>query len=247
LTDWDDLFSRWKARSGKKAIATRIRSLLQSADATDVGWFAEALRDKKKQGFVGKVLDHANYLIPLDLVPPIVRVAVYEHSPGRLPWFVRPCLRTVGRRKFCELLLDYLENGTSHEKYGAANALYWTQYIRLHGEEAFPEEPMKDVLQRRDSLLLREFVANEDVEMRRTIILSLNLAISAFPKEMKPLVLQALEIARTHPDQSIRQRGGRVHWMDGASRQWSERQGDIPAKSRNLDKPSSRNRRRYFL
>jgi hypothetical protein len=175
----------------------------------------------------------------------MVQVAVCEYE-GRSEDFIRPCLRTVGRRLVYELFCDHLEHGTEREKLGAANALYWSRYMRQREEKPFPEEPMEEVLLRRDCLLLREFVANEDVEMRRVIIRGLNLAFYAFPREMKPLIVEAIRIARTHPDEYIRRGIGIQDRDEGTPRFWGEHQDEIPSKSRNLEKSPSRSRRRFF-
>lgn len=105
---------------------------------------------------------------------------------------------------------------------------------------------MEEVLLRRDCLLLREFVANEDVEIRRVIIRGLNLAFYAFPREMKPLIVQAIRIARTHPDEYIRRGIGIQDRDEGTPRFWGEYQDEIPPKSRNMEKSPSHNRRRFF-
>jgi hypothetical protein len=51
--------------------------------------------------------------------------------------------------------------------------------------------------------LLREFVTNADVNVRRSIIPSLNLDEANYPDDLKPLVAQAIAIARSHPDDYI--------------------------------------------
>jgi hypothetical protein len=69
-----------------------------------------------------------------------------------------------------------------------------------------PYLELEDVWLRRRSLLLREFVANGNVHVRRSIIPSLKLEESAYPDDLKPLVAQAIEIARNHEDEYIRHR-----------------------------------------
>jgi hypothetical protein len=244
--DWDELYLRWsKSRCSSEVFEPEVRTLLLKGDEENVPWLTEALADKAKRDFVGVVLDLKNCRIPAAIIPSMVRAAVCEYE-GRNEGFIRPCLRTVGRRRVYELLCDHLEHGTEREKLGAANALYWSRFMSPRGEKPFPEEPMEEVLLRRNCLLLREFVANEDVEIRRIIIRGLNLAFYAFPREMKPLIVQAIRIARMHPDEYIRRGIGIQNRDEGTPRFWGEHQNDIPTKSRNLEKSSSRSRRRFF-
>ncbi|HEX8210142.1 MAG TPA: hypothetical protein VF584_08135 [Longimicrobium sp.] len=48
--------------------------------------------------------------------------------------------------------------------------------------------------------MLREFVGNEDLEVRRRIIPQLRLEPERYPLELRPMVGRAVEIARAHPD-----------------------------------------------
>jgi hypothetical protein len=52
----------------------------------------------------------------------------------------------------------------------------------------------------------REFVGNEDVQVRRRIIPMLRLEPERYPEELRPLVARAIEIARAHPDEYVRHR-----------------------------------------
>jgi hypothetical protein len=65
---------------------------------------------------------------------------------------------------------------------------------------------LKDVWDRKRETYLRVFVFNENVTVRRQVIPSLNLDEESYSLELKPLVQQAIEIARSHPDQYIRHR-----------------------------------------
>jgi len=57
------------------------------------------------------------------------------------------------------------------------------------------------------SLLSREVSGgNADLAVRRQIILSLKLNSRSYSETLKPLVSQAIEIARNHEDQYIRHR-----------------------------------------
>jgi hypothetical protein len=54
--------------------------------------------------------------------------------------------------------------------------------------------------------MLREFVANQDWQVRQCIISMLELQPFYYPLRLWPLVPRALNIARTHPDDYIRHR-----------------------------------------
>lgn len=60
---------------------------------------------------------------------------------------------------------------------------------------------------RQRCLLLREFVNNPSVLVRQHIIPHLDLIdLSSYPEELQPLVRQAIQLARNHPDAYIRHR-----------------------------------------
>lgn len=54
--------------------------------------------------------------------------------------------------------------------------------------------------------LLKEFIANEDLDVRRSILPQLSLKPSRSPAEWQPLISVAIQLARTHPDNYIRHR-----------------------------------------
>ncbi len=53
---------------------------------------------------------------------------------------------------------------------------------------------------------LREFVMNEDLDVRRCIIPGLPLRAGRYPADLHELVQEAVRIARAHPDDYIRHR-----------------------------------------
>lgn len=59
---------------------------------------------------------------------------------------------------------------------------------------------------RKDILLPKTFVENEDLDVRRSVISRLSLKPSNYPEAYRPLISTALHLARTHPDESIRRR-----------------------------------------
>jgi hypothetical protein len=115
--------------------------------------------------------------------------------------------------------LDIVEGQGNAEVAGAVAALYWANMrISFPGEApqytleyATPESreaylALDDVWRRKRETYLRIFVANENVNVRRQIIPSLKLDESLYPEELKPLVSQAIDLARSHEDEYIRHR-----------------------------------------
>ena len=83
--------------------------------------------------------------------------------------------------------------------------------LELKPEDAAPQslityEALTDLWQRKRKLFLETFVWNENLDLRRNLIPSLNLDVEAYPDSHKPLVARALAIAREHPDDYIRHR-----------------------------------------
>jgi hypothetical protein len=59
----------------------------------------------------------------------------------------------------------------------------------------------------RRNFLLKEFIINENVDVRRSIVPHLRFDNpSDYSEELRPLLPQVIAIARTHPDDYIRQR-----------------------------------------
>ena len=106
-------------------------------------------------------------------------------------------------------LLDFFKRGTTLEKAGAANALYWAQPLVPSDqlEQVIRERRENPVWREKQRLFLQEFVNNSDLWLRRSIIGKLELVdTGVYPIDIKPLVDEAIKIARSHPDEYIRQR-----------------------------------------
>jgi hypothetical protein len=52
----------------------------------------------------------------------------------------------------------------------------------------------------------REFISNEDIDVRRCILPGLSLRSKHYPAELHALVTEAIRIGRAHPDEYIRHR-----------------------------------------
>lgn len=186
----------------RRELAAAIRRQLP-ATADDKQWLAEALADNQRKWFVLFVVKVWGS-VPKALYGAMIRAAVYEVDPSVNRYFVEPCLHSYGNRRVVESLLKYAETGSDFEKAGAANALYWAGLpSRYPGAD---KDEIADLSLRRRCLYLREFAANESVDVRRSIIPSLKLEDAAYPEELRPLVAEAIRIARSHPDDYIRQR-----------------------------------------
>lgn len=202
MMTWDEHFRLWaevrdkvggpsRDEADRRMAAARDRVKRNTPD--DWRWLAEALGDPDRRHFVALVFRHQQ--LPKRLFAPMIRAAVTTPSPAASRWLIGPCARGYGGRRVLEHLLRYLEEGTDAEKAGAVSAMYWVQNA---------EAP--DLWARIDGCMLREFVANADLEVRRQILPSLKLAPAAYPDELRPLVSRAIEIARSHPDEFIRHR-----------------------------------------
>ena len=177
----------------------------------------EWLRDEKRKWFVAAVFAKAP--VPKRLFEPFLTAAINEKKPSLNRQFVEPCIHAWGHRRVNEHLLAVVEAGDAPEIAGAVAALYWANMsITFSGEvpeytleHATPESraaflELKDVWERKRELYLTTFINKDNVEVRRQIIPSLKLDESVYCDELKPLVGQAIEIARNHEDDYIRHR-----------------------------------------
>jgi hypothetical protein len=221
---WDELFAAHRSLNlGKTGVKLQLvedaRRLLSKTTEDDWSKLENALADNDVKWFVAAVFSKSP--LPKRLLKAMLRAAVYEVNPSFNRNFVEPRIASFGHRIVNEALLDYVENGTDFEKAGAVNALYWaavglsfTGNTRLHTlENATPESraaylELKNIWLRKRCLFLREFVSNANVHVRRSIIPSLTLDEALYPDDLKPLVAQAIEVARNHDDDYIRFRVG---------------------------------------
>jgi len=209
--------SKHDDRAGKERIINEARRLLPSATPDDWNLLADDLENDERKWFVAAIFSRSP--VPKRLLKPMIRAAVYEVNPSLNREFVSPCIASYGHRVVNEALLEFVENGTDFEKAGAINASYWggmslsyrANTKEFTVENATPESraaylELKDVWERKRCLFLREFVSNENVDVRRSIIPSLCLDEAAYPEALKPLVSIAIDIARKHQDDYMRHR-----------------------------------------
>jgi hypothetical protein len=202
---WEQYYKQWAHYSqtdltGRKELVTEMSQALSNASPDELQWLIAALKLPGKKMFVASLLGgHTEPPMPLQLVEPMLCAAVYEINPSSNRLFIEPCVRAVGPLKVHEMLLEYLEKGTNFEKAGAINAHYHLRWI---------EPRLTLTVERADSfnyVLLKEFVENENLYVRRSIISDISLKPSRYPNELQSLVSLATHIACTHPDDYIRQ------------------------------------------
>ncbi|WP_344162982.1 hypothetical protein [Kribbella yunnanensis] len=142
----------------------------------------------------------------------LLKAAVHDPDPSFNRHFVEPALNAFGRRRVRAALLGYLRTGTDAERAGAARAWYWSDIgLKMPLVQAqnpgHPESDDRSVLKVDwNAAALREFVANEHLDVRRSILPGLPLWKSFYPPELHDLVDAAVAIARSHPDGYIRHR-----------------------------------------
>ncbi|GHG31112.1 MULTISPECIES: hypothetical protein [Amycolatopsis] len=160
---------------------------------------AEAPEGEEEQRIVLRralgYLDHTYSDLPEPFFDPLVRAAVQDPDPSFNRQFVEPLCAAFGARRTQEALLGILATGTNPERAGVARAWYWATL-----------ETFDDLEDRWNRAALREFVTNEDLDVRRCVLPGLTLDPAEYPAELHPLVAEAVRIARTHPDDYLRHR-----------------------------------------
>ncbi|MGW3286597.1 hypothetical protein ACWDR3_18360 [Streptomyces sp. NPDC001002] len=153
--------------------------------------------------------------LPEQLFDPLIRTAVLDPDPSHNRMFVEPAIVAFGRRRVLTALIAYLRTGTNPERAGAALAWYWAWApVRRHaGQETVPAAELRadpdalaDLSAEWREAALREFTANEDLDVRRCILPLLSLVPARYPADLHDLVAEAVHIARTHPDEYLRHR-----------------------------------------
>ena len=222
---WDEYCERYltERKTNLEYLWKEISPCVYHLSNENIQWLIQALEDEQRKWFVAFVVKKAGGGLPKRLKRvlffPLIRAAVYERNPTLNRYFVEPCVAVFGYRQVIEALLDLVEHGSNFEKAGAVNALYWArfrfsfiknapkytlEYATPGSKSAY--EALADLRLRKQCLFLREFVSNPNLDVCRRIIPDLVLNPSCYADELKPLVLNAIEIARTHSDDYIRHR-----------------------------------------
>ena len=230
MTVWDEYFARYRnlpvwspavddddqwedqRAAMEETLVADFSAHYPLSSQEDISWFRNALEHEQRKFFVAFVLKEP-HKVPETLYESMMRAGVYERDPSKNRAFVEPCVATFGLRRVSETLLEWFENGSDQEKAGAVQAMYHVGLIGVR--DSYWRRPDSDAVfklvgdlwMRQRCLLLREFVSNPSVLVRQRIIPHLDLTnVSSYPEEFKPLVPQAIQIARNHTDGYIRHR-----------------------------------------
>ncbi|MFK4597009.1 hypothetical protein [Streptomyces pristinaespiralis] len=153
--------------------------------------------------------------LPEEAFGALVEAGVRDLDPSFNRQFVEPAVNAFGHVRVQAALLGYLRTGTDPERAGAARAWYWSALplrqplVRAQDPDAAVRADPDDgpaVRAEWREAALREFVGNEDLDVRRCILPGLPLRKSAYPPELHDLVDAAVATARSHPDSYIRHR-----------------------------------------
>ena len=228
-TPWDALYEEYLNTLPRSRIdpLPQVRSdphtighaaVLGNPGPEDVRWLTRALVLPQHKWFVVGLLQAAPSLAE-PLFGPVMDAGVAELNPSLNRYFIEPCVRAFGVRRVNEYLLDLLEAGTDSQKAGAVNALYWAQvpldfHVHTPGygdyrgavESRRASEELGDLWIRARTLYLRTFVSDTDVDVRRSLIARLTFDETAYDPADRPLVPEAIRIARAHWDPYIRHR-----------------------------------------
>lgn len=226
MKNWKSFCEQFLAIRGSRNYSREIKSLIKtmnrdktSLKPEDYQWFLDALLDENRKWFVVFFLSEIIKGMPKKLYQPLLKAAVLEESSSQNRKFVELCLKTYGHREVYDTLLEYVKTGSNEEKKGAVRALYWAKpklvfpkNAKDHSfKNATPESKklynsVRGLEIRKNNILLRAFIENDDLDVRRTIIPALKLRVEHAPEEAKPLVEQAIEIARASADEFVKER-----------------------------------------
>ena len=104
---------------------------------------------------------------------------------------------------------DLYQNRTWQDREELAQALQEFSRAQEKAKQAYQkmcDEELADVGSMIAIAMLKEFIENNDLDVRRSLIPQLSLQPSRYPEEWKLLIPTAISIARTHPDDYIRHR-----------------------------------------
>ncbi|MFI6468119.1 hypothetical protein [Streptomyces sp. NPDC050528] len=197
----------------RKCLADTVRVLrLDVAPEPDAGderqWEHQVRAALRKACRQELVLPEASFGV-------LIKAAVHDPNPSFNRQFVEPALNAFGYRRVRRALLGCLRTGTDQERAGAARAWYWSalplQLSNVRAEDSDVErragaDDRSAVVGEWHEAALREFVNNEHLDVRRSLLPGLPLRTSAYPPALHDLVEAAVTIARSHPDEYIRHR-----------------------------------------
>jgi hypothetical protein len=193
--DWLEAYHQKEVRADMIIAVAKERIV----NASDHDWcfLQEMLGEERRKWFVGAFFQ--SHPVPKALGHGMLQAGVREQDASFNRWFIEPCVRSFGAKYVLEQLLEYLHKGDNAEKAGAANASYWVH-------ENSPEKEVASVRDAIQEAALREFIANDHLDVRCCLISKLDLQPADVDEQRRSLIEQVLAIARNHPDEYIRHR-----------------------------------------
>ncbi|MEY9990404.1 hypothetical protein ABIE67_002436 [Streptomyces sp. V4I8] len=210
-------FAPLPGRRQDRTSAFRLQ-LAELAPLVGVGLPDRVPRDREWQGQARLAFRRALRdveTLPEQLFDPLLRTAVLDPDPSHNRLFVEAAVTVFGRRRVQSALIEYVRTGTDFERAGAARAWYWARAaLRFRGGQTLVPTPeskaeadaVADLRAVWHEATLREFVRNEDLDVRRCVLPGLPLNPRHYPAGLHDLVAEAVHIARTHPDEYLRHR-----------------------------------------
>lgn len=136
-----------------------------------------------------------------ELFDALLRAAVHDPDPSLDRRLVAPAVDTFGGRRVMSALIELVRSGTPDERAGAARAVYWAVI-----ESDDRGQDVSDLRREWQEVALAVFVAEEDLDVRRCILPGLDLRVDRAPERLRGMVVEAVRIARSHPDEYLRHR-----------------------------------------
>ena len=180
-------------------LARLVQADIRPADGTHA--WAQAARTAIRTGLLTRdTLDERFF-------DALINAGVYEPDPSANAQFIRPAIAAFGRQRVQAALLEFLRHGTNPERAGAARAWYWTRASQTYvGNNRAEWDGLAYLHAAWREAALREFISNEDIDVRRCILPGLPLSTERYPADLHALVGEAIRIARDHPDEYLRHR-----------------------------------------
>lgn len=201
------------------AIFCRCLAVLADLLGADIGPEEPGTREWSRKSLTAIRLGlRARETLPGEFFGALIRAGIYDPNPSRNAHVIKPAVAAFGCLRVQTALLGYLRDGTSAERAGAARAWYWASAgwrwesggcgggWWTHEKPADPDGSLAAVRQAWFEAALREFVANEDIDVRCGILPGLPLSTRRYPAELHGLVAEAISIARAHPHEYVRHR-----------------------------------------
>lgn len=207
--NWEDQFQLWvKAEDADtyddrpaRLIVIETRKAARNGASLDTpegwAWVTEALKDSDRRTFVHAVFERQ--AAPKQLALEFLKMGVSERNPSTNRLYIEPAVRAMGARRVMRHLTEMMIDGSDDEQAGAACAAYW-----VRGDDA--DQRYREARKHFRDAMLERFVETESTYIRQRIVPSLSVDANDYSIEIAPLIANAIQIARAHPDDYIRHR-----------------------------------------